>query len=359
MMKVSKIGFEESLENVVLAGRCTGCATCTIVCPLNCLEYVNGKPRLVKECNACGICAAVCPRYDFSQSALERFVFGREREPEEDFGIYRRIVIAQASDSNVLDICQDGGVVTALLTFALERGIIDGAAVSGVSKNKPFFPVPRLAATSQEVVECGGTRYSYSPNLLAFKEGVKQKRERLAFVGTPCQVQAIRKIQMIPLKKYANPLKLSVGLMCTECFTYEGLMEEQIQEKMGIKLADVKKMNIKGKIIVTTRAGDVKAIPLADAKQYTRKSCLLCPDFSSELADISVGGLGLSGWTFTIIRTEEGEELFENAQKKGILRTVPVEQEKKAVDLLVKLSQRKRRNSHAHIQETYSRGSSL
>jgi len=116
---------------------------------------------------------------------------------------------------------------------------------------------------------------------------------------------------------------------------------------MGIELADVKKMNIKGKILVTTRAGEVKAIPLAEAKKYTRKSCLLCPDFSSELADISVGGLGLSGWTFTIIRTEEGEELLENAQKQGILRIVPVEQAKKAVDLLVKLSQRKRRNSHA------------
>lgn len=350
-MKISKIGFEESLENVLLTERCTGCATCTIVCPLNCLEYVNGKPKLVKECNACGICAAVCPRYDSSQIALEEFVFGRERKPEEDFGIYRRVVIAQASDRNVLEICQDGGVVTALLTFVLERGIIDGAAISGLGKNKPFFPVPRLATTSQEVVECGGTRYSYSPNLLAFKEGVSEKKESLAFVGTPCQIQAIRRIQMIPLKKYANPLKLSIGLMCTECFTYEGLMEEQIQEKMGIKLADVKKVNIKGKILVTTRAGEVKAIPLAEAKKYTRKSCLLCPDFSSELADISVGGLGLSGRTFTIIRTEEGEELFENAHKKGVVRTVPVEQEKKALDLLVRLSQKKRRDSHAHIQE--------
>lgn len=350
-MKISKIGFEESLENVVLTERCTGCATCTIVCPLNCLEYVNGKPQLIKECNACGICAAVCPRYDFSQSALEKFVFGRERKPEEDFGIYRRIVIAQANDRNVLEICQDGGVVTALLTFALKHGIIHGAAVSGVSKNKPFFPVPRLATTPQEVVECGGTRYSYSPNLLAFKEGVSEKKERLAFVGTPCQIQAIRKIQMIPLKKYANPLKLSIGLMCTECFTYEGLMEEQIQEKMGIKLADVKKMNIKGKILVTTRAGEVKAIPLAEAKKYTCKSCLPCPDFSSELADISVGGLGLGGQTFTIIRTEQGEELFESAQKEGILKTVPVEQEKRALDLLVRLSQKKRRNSHAKMQE--------
>ena len=344
-MKISKISFEEALESIVLTEKCTGCAACTVVCPLNCLEYIEGKPKLVKECSACGICAVVCPRYDFSLSSLEKFMFGRKRKPKEDFGFYRRIVITQASDKNVLQVCQDGGVVTALLTFALKNGIIDGAAVSGVSEDKPFFPVPRLATTPQEVLECGGTRYSYSPNLLAFKEGVKEKKKSLAFVGTPCQVQAIRKIQMVPLKKYANSLKLTIGLMCTECFTYEGLMKKQIQDKMDINLGDVKKINIKGKVLVTTKSGEVKAIPLADAKQYTRRSCLLCPDFSSELADISVGGLGLSGWTFTIIRTEKGEELFENAQKKGILRTKPLEQEKKAIDLLVKLSRKKRKTA--------------
>jgi len=48
----------------------------------------------------------------------------------------------------------------------------------------------------------------------------------LAVVGTPCQIQAIRKIQMFPLKKFSNPLQFVVGLMCTESFTYDGLMEE-------------------------------------------------------------------------------------------------------------------------------------
>lgn len=347
-MKLSKISFEDSLKSSVLPEKCAGCAACTIVCPIGCLEYKEGTPKLVKECNACGICATVCPRYDPSPSSVEKFVFGRERKPEEDFGIYRSITLAQAADKNVLEMCQDGGAVTALLTFALTNEIIDGAAVSGVSEDKPFFPVPRLATTPKEVLECGGTRYSYSPNLLAFREGIKEKKESLAFVGTPCQVQAIRKIQMVPLKKYANPLKLTVGLMCTECFTYEGLMEKQIRDFMGVNLQDVKKLNIKGKILVTMKSEEVKSISLKDAKQYTRKGCLLCPDFSSELADISVGGLGLNRWTFVIIRTEKGEELFEKARKKGIVRTKPLEQDEKALNLLVKLSKKKRETALLH-----------
>ncbi len=343
--KVPKLSFEEILDKVVSAEKCAGCAACVIVCPIGCLEYSEEKPKLVNKCTACGICAKVCPRYDFSRPAIEKFVFGRERKPEEDFGIHRRIVIAQASDKSILQVCQDGGVVTALLMFALENGLVDGAIVSGVDKDRPFYPVPRLASTPQEALECAGTRYSYSPNLLAFQEGIKQKKKSLAFVGTPCQIHALRKIEMVPLKKYSKPLRLTIGLMCTESFTYEGLMEKHFQRELGINLHDISKINIKGKVLVTSKSGETKAVPLADAKKYTRKGCLPCTDFSSELADISTGGLGLNGWTFTIIRTEKGEELFESAERKGLLKTRPVEEEKRAFDLLIKLSKRKRKAS--------------
>jgi len=133
--------------------------------------------------------------------------------------------------------------------------------------------------------------------------------------------------------------------MCTESFTYEGLMEKLIQKELGINPQDISKMNIKGKILVTTKNGEINAISLKDAKKYTRKSCASCVDFSAELADISAGGLGLSGWTFTIIRTENGEEIFQNAERKGLFKTKPVEEERRAYDLLIKLSNRKRRIS--------------
>jgi len=339
-----KLSFEESLEKIVLTDECTGCAACFVVCPLVCLGYEERKPKLVKECKACGICAQVCPRYEYSTSAMEKFVFGRERKPEEEFGAYQRVMVAQATDKKIRQVCQDGGVVTALLAFALENHIIDGAAVSGLSPEKPLYPLPKLATSRQEVLECAGTRYTYSPNLLAFQEGIKQKKKSLAFVGTPCQVQAMRRIQVASLKKYADPLNLAIGLMCTECFDYEGLMKKHIEKEMGISLSAIKKVNIKAKLLVTTKSGEEKIIPLKEAKQYTRKSCTLCTDFSAELADISAGGLGMSDWTFTILRTRRGEGLFEKAEKKGVLRTKPVEdeEEKRALDLLVKLSKRKR-----------------
>jgi len=342
-MSFSKISFEESLgKNVVDTGKCVGCGTCVVVCPFGCLEYVKGEPQIVKECKVCGICAQTCPTYEWARFKAENFVFGRERKAEEEFGVYRRLAIAKAKDKEVLKVCQDGGVATTLLLFALEKGIINGAVVSGISNEKPFYPMPKLATTQKEILECAGTKYSYSPNILALAEIIKQKKTSVAFVGTPCQIRAIRKMQMAGLKKYTLPLKLLIGLMCSESFTYEGLMEKHIQKTLGVNLGTIKKMNIKGKMLVTTES-EVKAIPLADVKQYARKSCGFCDDFSSELADVSVGGLGLDGWTFVIIRTKEGEEIFEAAEKAGILETRPVEKGEFALNLLVKLSTKKRK----------------
>jgi len=346
-MSAPKVSFEESLgKNVVNAGKCVGCSTCVVVCPFNCLEYVGGEPNLVRECKICGICAQACPSYDWAWSKVENFVFGRERKADEDFGVYRKLVVAQAKDSNILKVCQDGGVVTALLLFALESGLIDGAVVSGLSQEKPFNPVPTLALTREDILKSAGTKYSYSPNIQALAEGVKQKKSNLAFVGTPCQIHAIRKMQMAGLKRYTAPVRFLIGLMCSECFYYEGLMQKHIQEKLGINLNGIKKMNIKGKMLVTTEKG-VQAIPLAEVKQYARGSCRFCDDFSSELADISAGGLGLDKWTFTIIRTENGEELFSKAEKAGILNVRAVEEEANAWNLLTKLSRKKRETSKA------------
>jgi len=344
-MSPKKLNFEESLEkNVVSTGKCVGCGTCVVVCPFNCLEYAKEKPNLIKKCQACGICPKVCPQYEPSWPKAENFLFGRERKAEEGFGIYRRLVVAQAKDNKILKVCQDGGVTTALLVSALENGLIDSAIVSGISREKPFHPSPKLATSPEEILECAGTRYSYSPNILALADGLKQRKANMAFVGTPCQIHAVRKMQMSGLKKYTAPLKFVIGLMCSECFNYEGLMEKHIRQTLGLKLDDIRKINIKGKMLVTTKS-EVKTIPLAEVKQYAQKSCGFCDDFSSELADISTGGLGLDGWTFTIIRTEKGDELFSNAKKAGVIKTRNVNEEANALNLLRKLSVKKRQSS--------------
>lgn len=342
----SKQGFEESLgKEVVETRRCVGCATCVVVCPFKCLDYTEGIPTLVKPCENCGICPRVCPVYNWSRPKAEEAVFGRQRRESEEFGIHRRLLLAQSTDKDILRRSQDGGAVTALLAHALRSDLVEGVALSGLNQEKPLLPTPKLATTEREVIENAGTRYSYSPNMLALQEGVNQKKKSLAFVGTPCQIHALRKMQMFPLKKYSNPLQFCIGLMCTESFTYDGFFEEHLEKKMGVSLRDVKKMNIKGKVLIHLKSGETKSIPLSEAKQYTRSGCQLCSDFSAELADISAGGLGLNGWTFVIPRTVQGEKIFDSALEAGVLRSRAAAEEPFARKLLTKLSRKKQQRS--------------
>ncbi|HVP26210.1 MAG TPA: Coenzyme F420 hydrogenase/dehydrogenase, beta subunit C-terminal domain, partial [Candidatus Bathyarchaeia archaeon] len=322
------------------SAKCTGCAACVVACPLNCLRYEIENPVLSGKCSNCEICSHVCTRYSSAQG-LEKTFFGRERRPDEKFGVYQKTLVAKSTDKHILKVCQDGGVATTLLTFALKNNIIEGAAVSGINKKKPLQPLPVFATTTKQLLESAGTRYCYSPNLLALKEGIKQGKKAMAFVGTPCQIEALRRMQMIPLKNYAERLKLTIGLMCSECYSYEGLVEDYIGRKLQINPADVDKIQIKAKLILTMKSGNVKEYLLRDLHQYARNACKECADFSAELADISLGGLGLIGWSLVVVRTETGKEFLEKALAAGLLETKPIEEAKHSLELLIKLSTHK------------------
>jgi coenzyme F420 hydrogenase subunit beta len=236
---------------------------------------------------------------------------------------------------------QDGGIASTLLSSALDAGIIDGAIVSGINPTVPWLPIPTIASTKDELLQSAGTRYTYSPNLLALKDCIAKGLEKVAFVGTPCQILAFRRIQMVPLKKIAKIVVFTIGLFCSESFTYSGLMIEKIQNQLNIPLADLRKMNIKGKMMLTRSNGAQVGLPLKHAKQYAEGKCSYCNDFSAELADISLGGVGLNESTFTVIRTDIGKQIFNRAETNSSLNVNPVEDYTKAYNLLLRLSKLK------------------
>jgi len=255
-------------------------------------------------------------------------------------GSYLRLVTAQTTNSAILNAAQNGGVVTGLLTYALEKKVIDGAIVSAIGKDMPFCPVPMLAKTSQEILESAGTRYSYSPNVQILSEVSKQDVKTIAFVGTPCQITAVRRMQERKLD-CARAVKLLIGLTCSEAFNYEDLIIKHVQNRLGVNLRKVRKTQIVGnKMIITTDETKI-AVHLAEIKKCARKSCKKCLDFSAELADLSMGALGLRKWTFVIVRTPVGEGLFAEAERAKAFVTRPVQMDDPLVQLLLKLSQKK------------------
>lgn len=338
--------FQKFYDEVVSSGTCSACGACVVVCPLRALDYVDEVPVLVAKCTDCGVCWKACPRFNPSLDDLERSVFKRTRRDDEEFGIHEKIFAARSRDERVLKVSQDGGLVTSLLIWALEKRIIDGALVSGLEA-KPWIPKPLLATSVEDLLRASGSRYTYSPNLLAAKGAVKDFK-KLAYVGVPCQILAIRQMQLNRLRRYSDPIFLTIGLMCSEAFTYEGLMEGMIGKGLGVRLEDVAKVNIKGKVLVYLKSGEVKSIPLKEAKMYARENCSYCGDFSAELADISAGGIGASGWTITVARSKRGVEVLEEAIRDGVIEANSIENFKGSLAILVKLAKAQRERPALH-----------
>jgi coenzyme F420 hydrogenase subunit beta len=283
----------------------------------------------------------VCPRYRINRDDVEKHVFSRAKTPDEPFGIHQKIYVAQSVNDAFLTHGQDGGVASTLLSSALDAGTIDAAIVSGLSPSAPWLPIPTIATNKDELLHSAGTRYTYSPNLLVLNDCIAKGFEKVAFVGTPCQILAFRRIQMVPLKKIAKMVVFTLGLFCSESFTYSGLMVDKIQNQLDVTLADLRKMNIKGKMVLILSNGAHVDIPLKEAKQYAEGKCSYCNDFSAELADISLGGVGLNKRTFMVVRTNIGEQIVDQAMKNDVLNMNPVEDYSKAYNLLHRLSKLK------------------
>ena len=352
-MPPEKPQWAELFTEVVTSGLCTGCSACVISCPYDVLGYDDsegvykpfhvdadgGPDNCTHGQKGCTLCTRACPRFRTWEPDIENYLFGRPRTDEEVSGIARRTVLARASDPDVQGTGQDGGLVSALLIWAFEHDVIDAALVSGLEGDgSTWKAVPRVARNRDDVLATAGSRYTYSANPLAYTEAIAQGAERIALVGMGCQASAPPVMAARKAGKIARRFSLSIGLLCSKTFD-DAIFPELFEAKYGLARADIIKMNIKGVFQVWMKDGSYHEVPLKEAHAWTREGCTSCPDFAAEHADISTGGIGAFGdWTLTIVRTEKGEELFNDMEGAGVIETRPIDDDPGAVSLLHKLS---------------------
>jgi coenzyme F420 hydrogenase subunit beta len=345
-------------REVVTAGTCTGCAGCVIACPYDVLGYDDTegryKPFHVAEeggeadcthgVKGCTLCTRACPRFRAWEPEAESFLFGREREIHEVAGISEETVLARATDPELNGAGQDGGLVSALLIYALEHDLIDAALVSALEGDGTTWKaVPAVARTRQDVLDTAGSRYTYSANPLAYAAALEGGAERIALVGMGCQASAPPVMAARKAGKVARRFVLSIGLMCSKTFD-DAIFPELFESRYGLAREHIAKMNIKGVFQVWMRDGSYHEIPLKEAHAFTREGCNTCPDFAAEHADISTGGIGaFHDWTLTLIRTERGREIFSKLLEAGVVETRPIHDDPGALVLMNRLSRISRR----------------
>ena len=269
-------------------------------------------------------------------------------------GSYKTAICARAADPSILAKSQDGGIVTQLFAFALEEGIIDGAVVAGPG-DEPFKPEPIVATTREELLEARGTRYTICPNMSMIKEATRSYGlDKVGIVGTPCQIQALRKAQLYPVGMRAVPDKiaLALGIFCMENFPYQGL-EAMVEDLCNVKMESAVKMDIgKGKFSVYTERGAVSQIPLKLTHKFEQGGCHVCLDYVANLADVSTGSVGTpDGWSTVFVRTKVGETVWGKAIEAGYFETKDIADVKPGLDLVTKLANEKITKNQKTIEE--------
>ena len=357
-MPPEKFQWKHLYEEVVTTGLCTGCAGCVIVCPHDVLGYRDDsgiyKPFQTEEgfgpddCShgqkGCTSCTRACPRFRNWETDIDEFLFGRVREVDEPSGVCKDIVLARATDPVLQEVGQDGGLVSAILLYALENDLIDAALASYLEGDgSTWKAIPGVVRTKDDIIASAGSRYTYSANTLAYGDAIESGAERIALVGMSCQSSAIPMMKQRKVGKVARRFVLNIGLLCSKTFD-DSIFEELFEAKYGLKKSEMKKMNIKGVFQIWMKNGDYHEVPLKECHAWTREGCNFCPDFAAEHADISTGGIGaFNDWTLTIVRTDIGREIMEGMRAAGWIDVRPGDDDPAAIELMHKLSKKSRK----------------
>ncbi|MFV0315503.1 MAG: Coenzyme F420 hydrogenase/dehydrogenase, beta subunit C-terminal domain [Microthrixaceae bacterium] len=349
--------WKELKEQVIDTDLCTGCAGCVIACPHDVIGYNHeqggyrpfhledelGPDDCTHGQKGCTSCTRACPRFGIWEAQADDHLFARTRTEDEVAGIYDDILLTRATESTVLDIGQDGGLVSAILIWAMENDYIDASLVSYLEGDKDSWKTrPGVAATREEILDAAGSRYTYTANTLALVEALEAGHKRLALVGMSCQSSVPPVMWSRKIGKVSKPIVFNLGLLCSKTFD-DAIFEELFWTKYGLARSDIVKMNIKGVFQIWTKDGTYREVNLKECHAWTREGCNHCPDFAAEHADISCGGIGEnSDWTLTIVRTELGREIISRMIAAGVIESRPGDSDPGAIALMRKLAERSR-----------------
>jgi len=329
----------KTIDSVIEDDLCTGCGTCVGLCPLSAIEMVKNEPKGVyipqldkDRCNGCGICFEICPGHtvDFKQLNLE--IFGKQ--PYDILlGNYLNCYVGHAIDYDIRYNSASGGLVTALLIFALEQRIIDGALVTKMSEDNPLEPQTFIARTREGIISASKSKYCPVPANIALKE-ILEQGGKFAVVGLPCHIHGIRKAEALN-KKLKEKIVLHIGIFCSHTDSFLGT--KFVLHKYGINEEDVAQLDYRGKgwpghMVMHLKNGTNKIIPHDDftvfhnLNFFTPKRCGLCCDGNNDFADVSCGDAWLPelmsdkiGTSVIISRNRVGESLLRLAMSSSKL----------------------------------------
>lgn len=316
--RVLKRGQEELRTYVLDAHLCTGCGACMDLCPY--YRSYRGKTAVLFPCVIDeGRCFAYCPKVEVDLDTVSRLLFDRPYDGE-PLGFHQSIGAARAGDRLKGIAPQAGGTVSALISFALEKGYIDGAALTD---RRGLLPVPRFVTDPDDALACSTSKYTAAPTLSAVNRAVKDGYRNIGVVATPCQVLATALMRSNPLNTddFIDPFGLVIGLFCTWAIDFR-LFEPFLAER--IEISRIRKIDIPpppSEILEVFGENGMKMeISLDEIRNLVPNGCSYCIDMTAEFSDISVGVMeGRPDMNTLIVRTDRGRKIVDEAVEEGYL----------------------------------------
>ncbi|OPY62852.1 MAG: coenzyme F420-reducing hydrogenase subunit beta [Pelotomaculum sp. PtaU1.Bin065] len=350
---------------IISSSLCTGCGTCAAVCPKKSIilkiDQKSGiyLPNIAKDkCNLCGICLSVCPGREIDLKNLNQIVFGQEAN-DPLLGSLIKCYAGCASDCHIRYSSSSGGIITALLAYALKERIIDGALVVRADERKPLEPYSFVARTIEEIICARTSRYCPIPVNNSLRE-ILYSEGHYAVVGLPCHIAGVRKAEKAN-EKLKEKIILHFCLVCNHTPTFRATqyLLSKLNTGRAVKEIFYRGNGWPGAMTVRYQDGSERFVEHLDFKYwgfifqrfFWPRRCFLCDDKSGELGDVSFMDPYLPeynrsekiGSTLFIVRSPFADDLINKAIEDGVIAGSEIGKERiKESQLLQEVRQRNR-----------------
>ncbi len=274
-------------------------------------------------CTDCGIsrssdpgrCGRACQFIDPRYEELERKAHGRSRDagrPDElHFGPFRRILRARLSTP--LEGSQWTGITTRVGARLLETGAVDAVLTMASDPDDPWKPRPVLVTEPEGMRACRGMKMGYAPLLSLLEPAIERGWTRLAVIGIPCQVHALRALE----EELDFERLYVIGTPCSDNTTTENF--HTFLDLLSSRPDQIEYLEFRPDYRVELRFsdGETREIPFLDLPisdlpdDFFPLTCRSCVDYVNVLADLTVGYMGGEGHQWLLVRNDRGEELVE------------------------------------------------
>jgi coenzyme F420 hydrogenase subunit beta len=278
-------------------------------------------PRSRDLCTDCGIsrsadpsrCGRACQFINPRYAELEERVHGRSRaagRPDElHFGVHVQMLRGRLVPGGAG--AQWSGIATRLGERLLESGAVDAVLATAADAADRWAPRPVLVTRAEEMAQCRGMKMGYSPLLALLDEAAARGFRRLAVIGIPCQVHALRALE----RELGLERLYVIGTPCSDNTTTARF--HQFLELLTDRPDEVTYLEFLADYHVELRFRDGRVhripfiqLPIAQLpSDFIPLTCRACFDYANALADVTVGYMGGAGDQWLLVRNGRGREL--------------------------------------------------